>query len=1484
MAGSTHTITLKFTGKDQVSATINKTSRGIQVLGKGLNTFSQRMSKTTVQGGGFVKTLSAITAGGRTAVNTFMNFSNSLRLAAQGMMSIGKSMTLFLTPAIFLIIKKAADVAIGFDAALVRVSKTTQLTGARLKELALGIREMGVTTATSQVDLAKMAEQIGQLGVRDVPAILSLIDTFNMLTMATDISADKVANSMGKIANAFGIDLNTEEGAAQIALLSSVINRLENDFAAAAPEILAALENFAQVGSLIEFPPEAGAAFVTALIDVGFGAEEAGTALRNMTIKVVQNADEVAQLMSATEGYGDAQAVMNAINEDAVQVLTDLVHAASMGDERAQALFATIEAGGIRGGKAWAAMAGGIDTFDRALAVANDEVASGMSLWYEYQAALLSTENQLKVLRNNVSEIALVLGDTLLPVINEIVQMTIPAIRWLAEEFKRLSPEVKKAILVVALLLGVAGPLILFLSQIGFGIAMVMMSFGRALQVIGSLSMGFIKLGGAIVGITGSIGGLLTAGNLMVTGLVAGIAFLVLRFTGLGKILSDFFINLGERAKAWGENLIITYGAGMLSAAVSVLARVLSAIGNFIGRFLAGSSPPDVGPLSHIDKWGRNVFDAFLGGFLKADFGILQQVGNIIEKVFATLAKTELIGDKAQFKFAMQARQDLAKLINIFNDTGQVAQDVLNDITANLGEAADEVQELIRLWLDYNRIQKELAEIEKQREAVLDLYRQEIQLIAQSNMTAEEKADAIREAMRDRDEELRILAQEERELEKQKDIAQEQLETQKAMIEAMQHQDDLQAKLIDSLEKMSGALNALGDFEFPSLAALDTGAWQEELENTYEDIVTLEERIGMMSVVWDAFLAGFQGEALNIAGFLAENLTPKEIELAQFYGLENIDPDLAEIVGKMERMHELGGDVGGVWENISGFIEDAKTFISDLTEGKIDILPEGLGDSIKDIADALGPIADFFTNNLDEILIFLGTFALLKPILGAIAGFSFAGLTGFLTSGALGNLGAFITLIPTALSSGGIMGIMTLLVTLLGPVTALAGALALLVTVLITKGPQAWQTLKDLWFILKFKLMEFLSKAGVWAGEVVEGVIEWFEGIGEGLKGAGESIIAWWEETTAVAGEGWEDVKEKISDAWEGIKETIDTKVEEIKTAISTKWEEIATIISTWWDEITTVTGAKWDEITTALGTKIEEIVTLVATKWEEITTAISTAWEASETVTSEKWEEIKTAIGTKIAEIVTAVTTKWEEITTAISTAWETAKTTTGTKIDEIKTTVEAKWLLVKTAIDTKAEEIKTMLSEKWDDVKTTVEEKIKDWVAVIEEGWEDFKTAGADLISGVVTGITSKTEAVVGALREIYNTALAWWNKIWGLGSPSKVMFESGKFIVRGAVEGIESMSEEFKLALGASTGGLFGEAGGLDLEPAFDFGGAIPQSVNAVTGDGSNPSITLQFGKDSVRSDQDIEDIAEAVERVLAQRAEGNMSVGMAFGEEL
>jgi hypothetical protein len=413
------------------------------------------------------------------------------------------------------------------------------------------------------------------------------------------------------------------------------------------------------------------------------------------------------------------------------------------------------------------------------------------------------------------------------------------------------------------------------LSQVFFGFTMVALGLlkwlaglGYAIKLVGELIMMLVSL---------RVSALLVGAGFI------GVAVLVLKILqNLGVDIASFFKNLAQAAKTWGENLSKEIGGGIIAGAIKFIVTAITWVANLIAGFLEAKSPPKMGPLSHINKWGKALIDTYFESMKKADFSILSSVSSAIEGVFRNLSKFGIIGEKEQFTYLLQAREDLAELIAYWRETGKVSQEILDQVTAHLGEAADEIQELIRLNLDLLGIEEELKRIEEEREQVQEDFKNQAIEIATGPGSAEERVEAIRQAMRNRDQELRSLNNQEKELEKQKDEAQEQLDTQEAMIRAMQEQDDILARLLDAIEKLSKA--AEGGYEFPAVDPDDLGlpSADEILSEIGKPIIEMEARISSKGGVIDAFLAALQGKPLAGPG----------LSMQDFFGVSDDDVDL----------------------------------------------------------------------------------------------------------------------------------------------------------------------------------------------------------------------------------------------------------------------------------------------------------------------------------------------------------------------------------------------------------------------------------------------------------------------------------------------------------------------------------------------------------------------------------------------------------------
>ena len=931
------------------------------------NSEAQRLSKNIGQGAmlGINQTITALGSIG-----------NSFRLVTQGFSELGRVLTTFLALPLGGLFALATRTAIDFEAAIVRVGKTTGLEGAKLQALTDWIREFSLTTASSQTDLAIFAEQLGQLGVTDTNAMSRLIATVEMMANATELSADEVTKSMGRIATAFGYDLNTEEGVRSIERLSNVINKLENTTAASAGEIIEGLLNVASVGGMLDIPVQDMAAIVAQMESMSVASDAVGNRVTRFFQQLITKSADAAKFLKgfnvvAEDGVtilrsysGDEEEFLAALNKDKVQVLNDFMDALSRvpAEQSTQAMAQWFDLVGQVGGKV-GVLAGNVKGLGSALRTAREEWEKSNSLFEEYDKALMTTESHLKILRNNLNNAAITVGDTFLPVLNRLIEYAVPGIQILTAAFKSLSWETKVLAVAIPLIAMVLAPLLFIFSQLGHAVGMLFMGFQTVFVLARNVGVAMFSLGKTIFSVAKlfkvlAAGGTLAAGALTgglapalltVVAALAGIAGAVgLAVVGLktlqsrGVDVAGFFNNLAERARNWGENMMATYANGLIGGAAKYVAKAISTIAQWIANFFEAHSPPKEGPLSDIDKWGGPLFSTFLRGFYLADFSILEGVGNIVRGILQKMfSGDDMEGTVAEM--VSSARTALAELINIFNETGEISQELLDKISAGAGHLADDVEKLVTLWLEYEATQRRIKELEEQRAGVEKAYSDEVAAIAASNLSAEEKAAKIREAIYRKNEAVDAIEDQIDAEEDKADALKEQVDWQEAFLQAQLDQADLFDKIADSLDKVGSALEDLGGLFEGGLGGGSNG----DPVDPFKDLeTTIKKRLESAKMVIKEFLKGLFGGEKSSASILhymgIDDETIAEMEKAYDFGKkiydfffgkkEKTDPppspfqnwlgEMGEFLGNLLTIDDSFAEVGASFARIGTAIQN----------------------------------------------------------------------------------------------------------------------------------------------------------------------------------------------------------------------------------------------------------------------------------------------------------------------------------------------------------------------------------------------------------------------------------------------------------------------------------------------------------------------------------------------------------------------------------
>ena len=442
-------------------------------------------------------------------------------------------MTLGVTLPLVAIGVAAAKVAIDFETAFTGVEKTVTGTTEQMEMLRAELESLATSGASpvsslknAQIELFKMAEAAGQLGIARKD-IAEFVDVMGQLAMSTNIIGEEGSRQLARFANVTKFDLSGVRN------LGDVIVELGNSLATTESEIL----TFGQrLGTLANVGLEAEEilAWGGAMSSLGIRAELGGTnfskGVRAMAIAAATGgakldslarvagttADEFAKLMSddPTSAIQQFIAGISRLSlEDKVAALDDL----GLKGERARTVFLTL--------------ASNTELVADAMNLASEAIEGNGALLDEAKKRAETTAGQLNLLRNNIAQLANEFGEILLPVINEVVAALLPMVR----AFTALPEPIKKNIVRILALVAAIGPLLLIGGKL-------LALFSSIQAAVGLLSVALPAVGAAIAAV-----------SLPVVAVIAGIAalgvalfLLVKNWDKVSAAINKFMIGLGR--------------------------------------------------------------------------------------------------------------------------------------------------------------------------------------------------------------------------------------------------------------------------------------------------------------------------------------------------------------------------------------------------------------------------------------------------------------------------------------------------------------------------------------------------------------------------------------------------------------------------------------------------------------------------------------------------------------------------------------------------------------------------------------------------------------------------------------------------------------------------------------------------------------------------------------------------------------------------
>lgn len=490
--------------------------------------------------------------------NGLQSFGEKMQGIGSKMQGVGSTLTKGLTVPLLAGAGVAVKAAIDYESAFAGVKKTVDGTPQQFAKLSNSIREMSREMPSSAVEIAHVAEAAGQLGV-PIGAIKDFSKTMINLGVSTNLSSEEAASSIAKIGNIMqvsGKDLGTWSGH-----FGSAVVDLGNHFATTERDIVEMTNRLAAGGKLAGLTTPDILGLATAMSSVGIEAEQGGTAM-NQTLTSIgkavsgvgKDAKSNLQLIASTAGMTSEQfsTAWKQKPAEALQAFIKGLQRAHDEGKNMDGILDQLGMTGIRQGNMLKSLASASDTMGEAVRRSNSAWKENSALTNEASKRYETTESQLKIFKNKLTDIAIEFGGPLLKALNSGLDAAKPWLQTLsdmAKKFSEMSTEQQQSILKWGALAAAIGPALKIFGSAASVIGGFSKGIGAVAKGIGAVAKGIGKFSGLLKTVSDG-GGFINGIKQMVTGVTATGTAAETAAVGAGKLGSA--VSLLGSLSTWG--------------------------------------------------------------------------------------------------------------------------------------------------------------------------------------------------------------------------------------------------------------------------------------------------------------------------------------------------------------------------------------------------------------------------------------------------------------------------------------------------------------------------------------------------------------------------------------------------------------------------------------------------------------------------------------------------------------------------------------------------------------------------------------------------------------------------------------------------------------------------------------------------------------------------------------------------------------------
>ena len=622
---------------------LRKLGKSVDEISSNLDSAEQSLSGFQSQLSAANSVLSSSAARLNAAGQAMQEYGKSVQSATEWQNKLGNLLTVGVTTPVVGAFTYAAKEVISFEDAFAGVEKTVDGTDEQLAALESSLVEMSHNLPVTAEGLAAIAESAGQLGI-ELDVIDEFTETMAKLESATNLG-EEGATILARFANITGMDKTGEN----FERLGSAIVELGNTSATTESEIANMAMRLAGAGAQVGMTESEILGISAALSSLGLQAEAGGSAisrvLTDMQLAVETGSDSLEQFASVAGMTADEFAA--AFRENAAGALAEFIAGLGSGTASATQLLDEMGITEVVITDTLKRASNATDLFSASIESASSAWDENIALTNEAAKRNQTMASRITMVKNRVDTAARSLGNTLMPVIEDVVEAIGEAADW----FASLDEATVRNVATWGALAAAIGPALKLLKTANDTVGKVIGKIGEMAQTVSSIG----SLGGALSTLGKTISGLLGPVGIAAAAAAAGYAaYKFIDWASGAAAARENLERLNEVAQEWAEtNAQTVYDTGN--------ADPLARFGMSEGDFSTS--------LSSAQDWMDQLMQVWTDGEVETDAQVEQFVGAfteasdaIREKIQSQSNTAEAYGVTLSADAKAKMEEDLAKL------------------------------------------------------------------------------------------------------------------------------------------------------------------------------------------------------------------------------------------------------------------------------------------------------------------------------------------------------------------------------------------------------------------------------------------------------------------------------------------------------------------------------------------------------------------------------------------------------------------------------------------------------------------------------------------------------------------------------------------------------------------------------------------------------------------------------------------------------